>query len=73
MVKVRVFDQEFRINNLTWSGPNREIVKILNTIDNEVTGFDPDPDYTAALKAVEMFNGKIIEFGRTKVKPGLIY
>ena len=61
MVEVKIAGIAARINEYVWTSDNKDLEKLLNSmLDPEgPSGGDPNPDYTAAMQAVEALGGKI--------------
>jgi hypothetical protein len=63
-VTIRIFAQFATVKDYQWHCDDPEVQKSLNSTlhPDGPSGADPDPDYTAALTAMEMYgHGKIIE------------
>lgn len=66
MVRVKIAGITARINEYVWTSDNKDLEKLLNSmLDPEgPSGADPNPDYTAAMQAIEALGGEITE-GKT--------
>ena len=76
MVKLKLLDGiEATIDDYHWKSNDKTIEKILNSLLMPFgpSGSDPDPDYNAALEAINMVGGEIIQHEPTESIEGIIY
>ena len=59
----------------SWESTNLSLAVKLNAMldDEGPSGSDPNPDYTAALAAVEKYGGKVTEFTKLPYDPETVY
>ena len=58
-----------------WKASSPELERLLNSTFDPLgpSGADPNPDYHAALKAVELLVGEILSYDPTEYEEGVVY
>lgn len=73
--KVRIYGYEASISGLKWTCSNKPLEELLNSMREPLgpSGADPDPDYTAAMRAIEELGGELLEHKPLPSEGDLIY
>jgi hypothetical protein len=63
------------IDGYEWASENLALQGLLNAMLDPIgpSGSDPNPDYHAALAAVEALGGEVISYDKTEYEEGVIY
>ena len=63
------------IENYHWRSVDEILARGLNLRLDPLgpSGSDPNPDYTAALAAVEALGGEVVSYDKTEYEEGVIY
>lgn len=72
---IQIADIKATINNYKWRCKNKHYERLLNSMLNDggPSGSDPNPDYNAALLAVKMIGGKVIDYDLLDYDENAIY
>lgn len=72
---IRLSRQEFTIRDGEWIGPEGVLLDVLRSMTaTPEIGYEPDPDYGEALRAVREFGAEIVTFDPPEEhKDGAIY
>jgi len=75
--KVKVLPEEVvaECRGYHWTSTDKDIEGYLNSLLDPwgPSGSDPNPDYTAALQAVELLGGKVVVYDRTESVENVVY
>ena len=63
------------IDGYAWASENLALQGLLNAMLDPLgpAGSDPNPDYHAALAAVEALGGEVVSYDKTEYEEGVIY
>lgn len=61
------------VRRRVWTVDPPILTKVLDATMEEVTGYDPDPDLTAALRAADLLGGRVIHHEPPPYDPDAIY
>lgn len=72
---IKVGQSIARVESYQWASEDSRLLRFLNTLLDPLgpSGSDPNPDYHAALAAVEALGGEIISYDKTEYEEGVIY
>lgn len=72
---IKVLNKEYTITDYKWSGPNKMVVRMLNSFldPDGPSGSDPNPDATAARAVVDEMGFEFLRYDKLKYVPGRVY
>ena len=75
MVTIKVGEFEATIENYQWRSDFEPLAQTLNALLNPLgpSGADPNPDYSAALHAIEVLGGEILSFDDASFDADVVY
>lgn len=72
---IKVLKKNYTITDYKWSGPNKTVVKMLDSFldPDGPSGSDPNPDTTAAQAVVDEMGFKMVHYDKLDYVPGRVY